>query len=325
MRRARRVARQILAAPLQLDAEDGDAIGGKLAGAFAVVDLAGSFQRRTPLLARHCARNGIHYVDLSDDRGYTAQLLKLDGQAKRGGSVVVTGAGSLPGLASTLVDSLRPYFSSLEEIHAHVSFGGAVPCGAGTAGSLLSNVGSPIRVKHHGRWRQALYWSQPQRVRFPTPVGRRRTYLVDVPAADVFAQRYEAQTVEFHSGTHTAILNGLLSLIGWIRRRGALRSARRGGLFARIARASGGLGGRSSGIVVFVKGVEGGDMVTHSAALVEEDGGELGIVTALVQTLVHRWTASGVPEGGAMGAVGLLALEDLKPVLIEHHVKLVRA
>jgi hypothetical protein len=323
--KARRVARQIAATPLQIDAEDTNAVDGKLAGAFLVIDLAGSFQRRSPMVARYCASNGIHYVDLSDDRGYTAQLLKLDAQAKRSGSVLVTGAGSLPGLASILVDSLRGQFSSIEEIHAHVSFGAAHPHGRGSAASLLTNLGTSIRVKHRGRWSQATYWTQAQRIRFPDPVGRRLTWLVDVPAADVFAQHYDAQTIEFHAGTHSALLNGLLVLLRKMRRGNQPVSAAMARLAARLAHVGGFFGGQTSGIVVFVKGIENGDVVTHSVALVEQDGADPGIVTSLVKTLVRRWVEIGVPEAGAVGAVGLLSLDEMKPALIDHGVRLVRA
>jgi saccharopine dehydrogenase-like NADP-dependent oxidoreductase len=324
-RSARRVARQILATPLQLDAEDEQAVAQQLVGSWIVVDAAGSFQQRSPTVAQFCARNGIHYLDLSDDRSYSAKILKLDSQAKRGGGAIVTGAGTLPGLASVLVDSLRNQFSKLEEIHVHASFGGQVPYGAGSAGSLLTSVGTPIRVKVRGRWRQEYYWTRPQSIAFPAPVGRRRTYLVDVPAADSFVQHYDAQTIEFHSGTQAGILNRVLSLYGWLRRRGTLTSARSGRIAHRLARALATGTSRSSGIVVFIKGVEQGDLVTHSVALVEDAGDELGIVTSLIQTLVQRWTESETAEPGAVSAVGLLDLESLKPVLIEHHVRLVRA
>jgi hypothetical protein len=325
LRKARRVARQLTATTLQIDAEDAESLEGKLSGAFMVIDLAGSFQRRSPAVARYCAQNGIHYVDLSDDRAYTAQLLKLDAQARRGGSVVVTGAGSLPGLASILVDSMRSQFSSIDEIHAHVTLGAAHPHGEGSAASLLTNLGSAIRVKRRGRWSQAVYWTQAQRIQFPDPVGRRRTWLVDVPAADVFAQHYEAQTIEFHVGTHSPLLNGLLVLLRKIRRADKTVSPTLARFAAGLARVGGFHGGDTSGIVVFIKGVENGDVVTHSVALVEKDGADPGMVTSLLKTLVQHWTEAGAPDAGAVGAVGLLSLDEMKPALIEHGVRLVRA
>jgi hypothetical protein len=148
---------------------------------------------------------------------------------------------------------------------------------------------------------------------------------VDVPAAESFVQHYDAQTIEFRAGTQAGILNGMLSLYGRLRRRGTLAAARGGRIAHRAARVIAAATGRSSGILVFVKGVEKGDLVTHSIALVEDTGDELGIVTSLAQTLVQRWSDSGTIEPGAVSAVGLLDLDSLKPVLIEHHVRLVRA
>lgn len=323
---ARRLAGQVLATTRAVDIEDRDELEKALADADIVVNCTGPYSDRNLNAARFCARSGIHYIDFAEDRAYVNSVLRLGPQARRNNSLLVTGAGSLPVIAAILVDQLRPQFSEIDEIHVHGTTGNQVPAGLASAASLAGKVGAGIRVKRRGRWCQLACWMEPQRVRFPDPVGYRRTYLYEVPCANEFARRYNTRSANFSMGLGLAVLNTGMRFFGWLRRHNRIRKPERwagplyhaGRLFRRF-------GDGYSAVQVYVKGVENGDLVTHMIALVEPQGQDFGIATSVGLTLVRDWIENGVSGFGARGAVGMLDLDAVKPYLIEHGVFLVRA
>jgi saccharopine dehydrogenase-like NADP-dependent oxidoreductase len=267
----------------------------------------------------------VHYIDLANDRSFVNGILRLDAQAKRSGSLLVTGASSMPVIAAVLVDSLYDYFDKINEIRTFVAGGNKVPFGRASVYSLLSKIGSPIRTKRRGSWREMVCWTEPRKVSFPAPVGRRRVYLYDVPALDQFSRTYGVQTATFCMGLQLGLFNRGLGLLGWLRRIGRLKQPTRyTRLLHALARRFRGMGDASYAIQVQVSGTDDDKEVTHSATLVEAESEGLGIVTSIVITLVKHWIEHGVEDSGAITALGLFSLDDIKPELIEHDVKLVR-
>ena len=63
----------------------------------------------------------------------------------------------------------------------------------------------------------------------------------------------------------------------------------------------------------------------HAAALLDAESDGLTLQTAMVTNIAAGWIEHGVTDSGAISAIGLLSLERLKPNLIVHHVKLIRA
>jgi len=325
-RRARRLAKTISASTLEIDVNDEAQVEQELAGAFLVVNAAAPFQQQSLAVPEYCAKNGVHYIDLADDRNYVNEVLRLNAQAKRSGSQLVTGAASMPALAGVLVDSLTEYFDKINEIRAFKVGGNKVPYGRASVFSLLSKIGSTTRCKRRGRWTEPYCWSEPRKVVFPSPLGKRRTYIYDVPAPDHFARAYDVQTATFRMGFHSRLFNRGLGLLGWLRRIGLLKQlSRYSGLLRAITQRFRRSGKAGFAIQVQVQGTEGDRVVNHAATLIETDSASMGITTSITVTLIKRWVEDGVSESGAMTAIGLVSLDDIKSGLIENDVKLVRA
>jgi saccharopine dehydrogenase-like NADP-dependent oxidoreductase len=323
---ARRMAEQVLATTRAVDIEDRDEVEKVLADADIVVNCTGPYSDRNLNVARFCSRSGIHYIDFADDRAYVNGVLRLGPQARRNNSLLVTGAGSLPVIAAVLVDAVQSHFSEVDEVYVHGTTGNQVATGLASTESLIGKVGASMRVKRRGRWRQLECWTEPHVIQFPDPVGRRRTYLYDVPNADEFARRYNARSANFSLGLQLAVFNIGLRFFGWLRRRNRIRKPERwvkplfhtGRLFKRF-------GDSYSAVQVFVKGIEKGDLVTHTIALVEPQGEDFGIATSVALTLIRGWVENGVTGTGARSAIGMLDLDAVRPHLIEHGVFMVRA
>ncbi len=325
-KRARRLAKSISASTLRIDVDNEAQVEQELKGTFLVVNAAAPFQKQSLTVPRFCAKSGIHYIDLADDRSYVNEVLRLNAQAKRSGSLIVTGASSMPAIAAVLADSLADYFDKIGEIRTFTVGGNNVPFGRASVYSLLSKIGGKLRSKRRGRWTEPFCWTEPRKVSFPAPVGRRRTYLYDVPAPDHFSRAFDVQTATFRMGLQPCLINRGLGFLGWLRRIGWLkRPTRYTGLLYALARRFRRSGNAGYAVQVQVQGTQGDREVNHAVTLVEADSAGMGITTSIVITLIKRWLENGVDDSGAFTAIGLLGLEDLKPELISHDVKLVRA
>ncbi len=324
-KRARRLAKSTSASTLRIDVDNRELVEQELADAFLVINAAAPFQKQSLTVARFCAKSGVHYIDLADDRGYVNSVLRLNSQAKRSGCLLVTAAASMPAMASVLVDSLAGYFDKINEIRAFAVGGNKVPFGRASVYSLLSKIGSTLRSKRRGRWREISCWTESRKIVFPAPIGRRRVYLYDGPALDHFSRTYGAQTATFRMGLQLGLFNRGLGLLRWLRGIGRLkRPARYTRLLHALWRRFRGMGDASYAIQVQVSGTFGGQEVRHCATLVEAEDEGLGISNSILITLVKRWIEDGVEDSGAITALGFVSLDDIKPELIEHNVKLVR-
>jgi saccharopine dehydrogenase-like NADP-dependent oxidoreductase len=325
-RRARRLAKTISASTLRIDIENEAQVEQELAGAFLVVNAAAPFQRQSMAVPQFCAKAGIHYIDLADDRSYVSEVLRLNAQAKRSNCLLVTGASSMPALAAVLVDSLTHYFDKISEIRTYLVGGNKVPFGRASVFSLLSKIGGTTRCKIRGRWVEPYCWSEVRKVNFPPPLGKRRTYIYDVPAPDHFSRAYDAQSASFRMGFQSQLFNRGLGFLGWLRRIGLLKQlSRYSGLLRAITQRFRRTGAAGFAIQVQVEGTQGEREVSHAATLVETNSASMGITTSIVVTLIKRWAENGVTDTGAVTAIGLVSLDDIKSGLIENDVKLVRA
>ena len=152
-------------------------------------------------------------------------------------------------------------------------------------------------MKERGRWREFHYWSRPQTVAFPKPLGRRRAYLCDHPDLDLFPKRYGAQTVTFRIALPWRSFNLALAGVGWLRRHevitqtpaSLLTLARAGARLLPTRRLPG-------GIRVELRGERRGEELTHTVALLARDRHSAAISTAPILALVKQWLARGVAQ-----------------------------
>src|SRR5262249_22727478 len=123
----------------------------------------------------------------------------------------------------------------------------------GTIASLMHSVGQPFSICRNGRFERVLGWSEPREFDFPTPIGKRRGYLIDVPDHEFFSGLFGKRTVEFRSWSELQILNGCISVLcrmkrNWVSWSRLLRRAM--GLLSWIGHDWGGIGVEVSGDII---------------------------------------------------------------------------
>ncbi|MEQ8860393.1 MAG: saccharopine dehydrogenase NADP-binding domain-containing protein [Pseudomonadales bacterium] len=186
---------------IPMDAASGDfAQALRSLGVSTLVHTAGPFQGQDYKVAAAAIEAGANYIDLADGRRFVAGIRTLDDEARDKGVVVVSGASSVPGLSSAVVDEYADAFQRIESIRIGVGSGARAP-GLATVRGVFGYGGKPIRRLENGRWVDTYGWLDLTRYAFPEPVGRRWLGSCDVPDLELFPERYRSvRTVTFHAG-----------------------------------------------------------------------------------------------------------------------------
>ena len=180
---------------------------------FLVIHTSGPFQGQDYRVPKACIECGAHYIDLADDRRFVCDIAELDSQAKEKGVLIVTGASSVPGLSSAVVDSYQNQFSVIESIDLAIAPGNKAERGLATVEAILSYTGHPLNVYKEGRWQDVYGWMDSKVNDFGGFVGKRHLANVDVPDLELFPNRYSVtQQVSFQAGLEIRLLH--LTMVG---------------------------------------------------------------------------------------------------------------
>lgn len=195
--------------PVRLDI-DSPAFPDELAalGPSVVIHTSGPFQGQDYRVPRACIQAGAHCIDLADGRRYVCDIRSLDIEARARGVLVVSGASSVPGLSSTVIDHFRGEFSRLDAIDFAIAPGNKAEVGEATLKGILSYTGHPFPVLANGRWQERRGWMDARRVDFGGPVGRRWLANIDIPDLELFPERYASvRSVKFQAGLELPLLH----------------------------------------------------------------------------------------------------------------------
>ena len=164
-----------------------------------VVHTAGPYQGQDYRVAKACIEVGSHYVDLADGRAFVEGFNRLDAEAKSNNVLLVSGASTLPGLSSVVIDSLRHHFESVEAIEMSIAPAHRTPRGRGTMAGVLSYCGKPFQVLTEGKWAVRYGWQHIKVQRYPD-LGLRLSGACDVPDLGLLPQYVDGvKTVTFHA------------------------------------------------------------------------------------------------------------------------------
>ena len=136
----------------------------------------------------------------------------------KNGAAVCTGWSTVSALSGLLAGIASKGLTAINSIHIQMAPGNRGARHTATIASLMHSVGQPFIICRDGKSQRVVGWSEPREFVFPSPVGKRQGYLVDVPDHEIFPQLFDARTVEFRAGSELRILNGCLSLLQRTRR-----------------------------------------------------------------------------------------------------------
>lgn len=173
-----------------------------------VIHTGGPFQGQNYAVPDACISIGSHYIDLADDRRFVCDITSLNEAAIKNDLLVVSGASSVPGLSSTVIDSFIHEFSSLNEIDFAIAPGNKAERGEATVKGILSYTGHPFSAFHNGRWTNQYGWMSPRKLNFGSELGKRWLANIDIPDLELFPERYKpVNTVKFQAGLELPLLH----------------------------------------------------------------------------------------------------------------------
>ena len=120
--------------------DDASVIAQSLSGIRVVLNCAGPFSRTALPLARACLSRGVHYLDITGEIDIIESLLRLDGEAKKAGVVLMpaTGFDVVPtdSVARYLVEKLP------DATHLELAFMSSGGLSHGTATTMIDRLGA---------------------------------------------------------------------------------------------------------------------------------------------------------------------------------------
>ena len=145
---------------------------------------------------------------MADGRDFVCGIETIDKLAKKKNLLVVSGASSVPGLSSTVIDYFKDEFSSIDSIDVAIAPGNKAERGEATVRAILSYTGHPFRVFSDGRWKNVFGWMDAEIIDFGGIVGKRWLANVDVPDLVLFPERYKVKNrVSFKAGLELSFLH----------------------------------------------------------------------------------------------------------------------
>ncbi len=190
-----------------------------------LIHSAGPFQSQDYTVAKICIDLHIHYIDLSDGREFVTGITSLDALAKQQDVVVLSGASSVPGLSSVVIDSFADKFSELREIDFGIVPGNKAERGSATIEAILSYTGKPFMRLENGLWKKVYGWQNLHRHYYGDNIGLRWHANLDIPDLELLPSRYpHLKTVKFHAGLELPILHWAMWHMSWLTRANIIKN-----------------------------------------------------------------------------------------------------
>jgi len=157
-----------------------------------VLNLAGPFFAGSDAVARAALRAGSTYVDIGDDVEATETILALDGQARRAGVALVTGAGLSPGVSNWMAARLLDHHPDADGVQIAWATHESDPGGLAPLRHMLHMAVNPCPVFVDGVWRQSPGFvpSTGATFQFPQPLGEVEAFDTAHPEPITLARHY---------------------------------------------------------------------------------------------------------------------------------------
>ena len=277
-----------------------------------VIHTAGPYQGQDYRVAKACIRTGSHYIDLADGRDFVQEFDGLHEAAKQKDVLLVSGASTLPGLSSVVIDSLRDKFVSIQSIEISIAPAHQTPRGASTIAAVLSYCGMPFEVLVDGKWVTKYGWQDMRRHRYPK-FGSRLSAACDVPDLGLLPVYVEGlNSVTFHAALEAKWEQMALWSMGWVTRAGIIKNWDRFvPMFQRVSNLLIGLGSDVGGMHITLTGKTADKLsrsVTWNLTARQNHGPEIPCSPALI--LARKLIVDEISSRGAFPCLGMFSMSD---------------
>jgi len=277
-----------------------------------VIHTVGPYQGQNYRVAEACVAAKSHYLDLADGREFVEGFAQLDALAKEAGVLLVSGASTLPGLSSAVVDHFRNEFQLIRSINVSIAPAHQTPRGIGTISAVLSYCGKPFKVLENGKQITRYGWQDLRWQQYPD-LGKRLSAACDVPDLSILPGYLPGiQTVTFHAALEARWEQLALWCMGWLTRSGVITDwSKLIPLFNIISEKLIRLGSDKGGMHIHFSGIgkdEAPKDIKWFLTAKNNHGPEIPCIPAVI--LARKLVTDEIRTRGALPCLGLISLED---------------
>lgn len=283
-----------------------------------LINTCGPFQQQDYSAARACIDFGVNYVDIADGRRFVCDFSALNDAAIRGGVLCVSGASTVPGVSSVVLDHYAKGFSEIARVNMAISPGNKSPRGYATVAAILSYTGKPFDTWLHGKWSPRYGWMDSDQLDFGQGLSARWVANVDVPDLELFPDRYKVRdSLIFRAGLELPLLHHSMSVMAKIAKKGWMDNWAK---YAKNCLALSDLfrswGTADGGMLVEIHGcgMDGKKRALRWRLKAVDNAGPK-IPTASTIILTTKLARSELAETGAMPCLGLFTLRELNQLI----------
>jgi saccharopine dehydrogenase-like NADP-dependent oxidoreductase len=274
-----------------LDLDDQTQLNPAIAAADLVIHAAGPFHERDLRVLQSCIHHKVPYLDVCDQRRYTAEALALHEQARVAGITAVIGSGIFPGISNSLVKQDVEQLETCDRIHLSYGVGGSGGAGKTVMQTTFLALQHPFSAWLQGQWHSVRPYSEGETIAFPAPFGSTQVFWFDMPEALTLPESFQGHTVITKFGSVPNLYNVLTQAVAhlpsdWLQNK-TIQDILAWGAFTMTQ-----LSDRWSGIGVAIRS--------------EVKGLRGGVPTTVCSTVVHPNTAIAAGAGAGMMAAELL-------------------
>lgn len=278
-----------------------------------VIHTCGPFQGQDYSVPKACINAGCHYIDLADDRDFVSNINSLNKFSEEQGLLVVSGASSVPGLSSTVIDYYQDQFASIDSIDMAIAPGNKAERGEATVRGILSYTGHPFKAFVDGEWTNIYGWMDAKKINFSGILGRRWIANVDVPDLKLFPERYKVnKRVTFQAGLELSLLHlsmvcmAFFSKIGFVKSWSPLTK-----LIVKISHLFNRFGTDKGGMQILIQGQDqGGNEKSIKWTLYADNGIGPYIPTISAILIAKKLLDGSISKVGSMPCLGLYQLNE---------------
>ncbi len=297
---------------MQLDIQADDfAEQLKQSAAQLVIHTSGPFQAQGYDVAKHCIEQGKHYIDLADGREFVTGFTALDTSAKNNAVLAITGASSVPGLSSAVIEHYRDHFKTIDTLHYGIAPGNQTERGEATVKAILSYSGHTYPCWENNRWQDVYGWQNLHKHDFPHPIGSRWLSNCEIPDLSLFKEHYpELRTIRFYAGLELSLLHlGLWSLTALVRIGLVKNLAHYASLLTRMSRWVEPLGSDVGGMYIRLAGKDKHDRpLVLNWDLIAKSGDGPYIPTIAAIILAKKFARGKLDQTGAVPCIDIFSL-----------------
>ncbi len=290
--------------------------------ASVVINTCGPFQGQNYAIANTCIKQHCHYIDLADAREFVSQISQLDSPAVKAGVSVISGASTVPGLSSAVLDHFTAEFSTIESLRYGITPGQKTTRGLATTQSILSYLGKAMKPAPNSN--AIRYgWQDIYRQHYPE-LGYRWMANCDIPDIDLLPTQYQLKEIQFSAGMESSLLHLGMWLASWlVRLKLPLKLQRHARSLLQFSHWFDPLGTADGGMHMIIKGHdEQRKKKTITWFLIAKDGHgpQIPITPAVILTkkLLQQPTTI---KPGARACVGEVSLNEYLNALSELHIQ----